>query len=411
MRNPCFGFKGKKVRIAGSGGGGGGGTNYAQFTPGNYYLLPISASVKSSNTVTGWYSGYNPDSDTYTSLTEIKTRDSFKGIQVRFYWNQVETSKGVYNFTRLGRILDDVANTARSGVGKKVMFLFAVSVGDGHLVDSLHVVPEYMLSVTADKQGPGSDGIDYDGGQWGYDGAGSDGYRVRIANTNVLLRLNLMMSELGTYLRGHPNYATFESLAFSESSIGNVASGWTAPDEDTTLQNTIAAVLNFDNSVPERMTHPMINYPRSTDADPGRIDTSIDSMRANKLGFGSPNVFWDDNGLWSAANANGNGEGAMSQMASYQGARIASLQGQDQWCTAFPASGSSAVCPAPGHVPTFTEHYNNLVTRLNPHYVIYQRELQPDPNNTSVQLYQSLLAFHNTVRATNTTRPTLWKTY
>lgn len=410
MRLPCFGFKGKKIKLAGSGGGGGG-TNYAQFTPGNYYLLETAQAQKSNNVLTGWFGGYNGDTNTYTAHSEIKNRVSMTGLQLRFYWNQVETSKGVYNFTRIGKFLDDLANTTRSGTNKKLILLFSVSIGDGHAADSLHVVPNYMLSVTADKQGPGSDGVDYDGGQWGYDGAGSDGYRVRIANNNVLARLNLMLEALADYLRAHPNYSVLESIAFSESSIGNVAAGWTAPNEQTTLENTLAAAMNLDAALPERMIHMMVNYPKSNDANPDRIDPIIDAMEANNLGFGSPNVFWDDNGLWSTANSNDNGAGAMTQMASFQGARLASLQGQDQWCTVFPASGDPTVCPAPGHRPTFTEHWNNLQSRLNPHYIIWQRAPQTDPNNPSQKLYESLLAFMNTTRTTNTTRPTKWKTY
>lgn len=382
------------------------GTNYAQFTPGSYMLLSLSQGVRVNNVITvpAW-SGYA------TALGEIKNRSSMTGLQLRFYWNQVEYNKGVYTFDFIGKALDDFADTTKVGVNKKVILLFAVTVGTGVAADAAHVVPPYMLSTTTNKMGPGSDGVNYEGGQWGYDGAASDGYRIRMSNGNVIARLKLMMTALATYLRNHANYSSFESLAFSESALGSVLPGWTFPPEEPTRANTMSVARHFDNLVPERMTHLMINYPNSTDANPGRIDTSIDECETYKLGFGSPDVFWDSEPLWRLPDANGLGEGAMRQMSHFPGARIASIQAQDQWCTEFPASGNSYVCPAPGHLPTFLENYTNCMNILNAHYIIWQRETQTDPNNPSQQLYQTLLQFYNTNRPTNTTRPTVWKTY
>lgn len=401
MRNPGFGFKGKNVKIVTEPS-----TNYAQFTPGSYMLLNLSQGVRVNNVITvpAW-SGYT------TALGEIKNRSSMTGLQLRFYWNQVEYNKGVYDFSFIGDALNDFADTTKVGLNKKIILLFSVTVGTGTGTDAAHVVPPYMLSTTADKMGPGSDGVDYDGGQWGYLGAASDGYRIRMSNANVITRLKLMLTALASYLRSHPNYSVFESLGFSESALGSALAGWTLPSEEDTRANTMSVARHFDALVPERMTHLMINYPNSTDATPGRIDTSIDECETYKLGFGSPDVFWDSESLWRVANANGNGEGAMRQMSKFNGARIASVQAQDQWCTEFPASGLSSVCPAPGHVPTFLENYNNCINILQANYIIWQRETQTDPNNTSQQLYQTLLQFYNTNRPTNTTRPSNWKTY
>lgn len=422
MRNPCFGFKGKKIKLAGSsgggGGGGGGGTNYAQFTGGHYILMNVNRGARTNNIITGATGGTSVYTSYTTVLSEIKARPALAGAQCRIYWNQLERNTKAagpddYDFSLVGQVLDDFANTTKVGSNKKVMFLFAVSEGTGVAADAAHVVPNYMLSVTADKQGPGSDGVDYDGGQWGYDGAGSDGYRVRLANNNVLTRFNLMLSALASYIRNHPNYAVFESMAFSESAIGNALAGWTEPSETLTLQNAVAAAKTFDAGVPERMTHMMINYPTSTSAEPG-IEYLVEQSYINKFGFGSPDVFWDNSGLWRDASPSGYGKGCMQFMKEYTGARIASVQAQDQWCTMFPAGSNSRVCPSPGHVPTFLENYNNCVNILNAHYVIWQRATEDDPHyatNVHIPLSTAMLDFFTTSRPLNTTRPALWKTY
>lgn len=399
---------GWKVIKGGTGGGSSpppSGTNYAQFTPGNYMLLTLAAGVRVNNVITGGHSGYT------TALSEVKNRNTMVGLQLRWYWNQVEYNKGVYNYDVFNGPMNDFGDVTKVGNNKKLMFLFAVTASTGVAADAAHAVPPYMLSTTSDKMGPGSDGVDYDGGQWGYNGSGSDGYRIRFTNANVLTRLKLMLTNVGNFIRNHPNYHVFETMAFSESAIGAALPGYTVPDEELTSENTFEAAMAFDDAVPERMTHLMINYPNSSNSNPGRIDAQIDRCRTHKLGFGSPNVFWDSEPLWRLPNAQGNGEGAMRQMSHYEGARIAQLQGQDQWCTEFPGSGNVYVCPAPGHLPTFSEHYTNLTTILDAHYVVIQRENQTDPNNPSQKLYQTMLAFYNTNRPTNTVRPAVWKTY
>lgn len=402
------GFTCKNMK-APSSGGGGGGTNYAQFTPGHYVLLNMNQGTRVNNVITGGVTSYT------TALGEIKARPALQGLQCRLYWNQIEYNKAVnandYDFSIVDNWLNTLGNESTSGVGKKLIILFSTQVSaGGHAANAAHVCPPYMLSTTADKMGPGSDGIDYDGGQWGYNGAAVDGYRLRIANDNVLARFNLMLTALASFIRNHPNYHVFESLTFTETADGNAAAGWTEPSLSTTMVNLLAATMTFDAGVPERMTHMMINHPRST-ATAENINYLTSRLAENKLGFGSPDVFWDKADLWNPPDANGRYNGALYQQARYDGAKIAGVQAQDQWCTTFPGGGDSSVCPAPGHVPTFLENYNNVVNIIGAHYCIWQRATEQDPNNPGQQLYQTMLQFFNTARPLNTTRPTIWKTY
>lgn len=379
------------------------------FNPGHYVLLNINAATVTDHVVTGGFSSYT------TVLSEISTKPVIKGLQFRFYWNQFENNtKGSFDWTALDTVLRDMADPVKVGTGgKRIMILIALTAGDGQAADAAWIVPAYMVPTGADKMAAGTDGVDYDGGQYGYSGIGSSGYRVRLANANVINRFNIFLTAMCNHIKDMAAlpgklkpFDMLENISFTESAQGSVSAGYTDPGTMPQFTNLVAAADAVQAALPNRLVSMMSNFPRSTASVPG-IDYLIDQSELKKYALMTPDIFPDKADLWSAPNTSGFNEGVLHRMQSYTGARIPSVQEQDQRCTDFPTGG---VCGAT--VPTFASNFDVVKNVLGAHYCIWQRATQDDPNIAGTQpLYQSMYNFLTTGDKTlNTTRPTNYPT-
>lgn len=372
-----------------------------------------------NNTPVNADGGVDGDQSSYASVkTEMSSNAHIAGIKCRWYWTDFEnavkaTSDAGYDFSDVGLKLTDCA--AR---GKNLMVLIATSMGSGIGPSEPNIVPKYMI--TGSSSGNGSDGVAYQGGQWGYNSStgAAGGYRIRLANANVRARFNAMLRALARYLQAHPIFANFEHVAFTETAVGSVASGYTLPDEQATFDGILSAADALRDEMPSRNVAIAVNFETKKSAGQPGIPYLIAAMQTRGLVFNSPDTFKDKSDLWAAPNGSGLFGGALKYMQTYTGARSVECQDQDYKWTDLPLGNVD------GHKPAFqADIYDVAYPSADPqsldcNYVIWTRaagsgNTNPDTGNF---YYEDMYTFLNTKSAlpgcgANMSEPTNWPKY
>jgi hypothetical protein len=128
-------------------------------------------------------------------LDEIAEEPSIRGLQVRYYWNELEPRKGEYDFLALDALLDRAES-----VNKQIILEVWTRSFGGRLKPS----PAYIQTE------------EYGGGDYSVYNDGTR-FATRVWNPAVMDRLIALYQALGERYDSHPN---FEAIATAETALG-----------------------------------------------------------------------------------------------------------------------------------------------------------------------------------------------
>jgi hypothetical protein len=168
----------------------------------------IYAEVHEVNSDFKWYPGHyalvdNAALDVY--MQELQDYPVVRGIQKRYYWDEFEVSKGMYDFSVLISDLDYMES-----IGKYLVIQLQLQTFNNTIRS-----PAYIQTSL------------YEGGVYNMSGGG---WHLRMWNDSVVARLHLLIDAIGKAVDSHPALAL---LNISESALGapsepSLQSGWSS---------------------------------------------------------------------------------------------------------------------------------------------------------------------------------------
>lgn len=204
-------------------------------------------------------------------LQDFKNIPSLRGIQLTYMWSSLESSKGVYDFSKIQADLN-----LASKYGKKLSIMigykYRVSATQSSLpqyvlnlpkvtVNTLTSVPPYF---TQGKPGDGKYNV---------------GHHANFGHPGTLAAFEKLLTALAKKFDGNPNFAFIQ---FIETSIG-------ADPGPAQTENFLNGVMKMNVKAKEAFaTTPIIqslNFPRN------KLSQFISNLTNHKMGFGGPDTF------------------------------------------------------------------------------------------------------------------------
>ena len=225
--------------------------------PGHYY------------TIMSW--GKNDPRYLAQVYSELADTPALRGIQIRYSWAELETSRGVYNFASIEKRLAELA-----GKNKRLMILFETRTFD----PNTDLVPDYIKNDSV-----------YEGGVFPYSSSSSSaikGYNMKLWNPMVRDRLAALFSALGKRFNSHDH---FEGIGMTETAMGTPIKPVTSTQKNDYYSNLLVVHTKMRESFPNTMTFQFLNYPRS------KLSTLVGGLKDMGAALGCPDVFIEEPGL------------------------------------------------------------------------------------------------------------------
>ncbi|WP_298232850.1 hypothetical protein [uncultured Azohydromonas sp.] len=208
-------------------------------------------------------------------LAEIKPIPQVKGLLLRYNWSQLETSKGVYDFSKIDRDL-----AAVSAQGKRLF----VMVGTKVFTAGGRAVPNYLRTA------------EYEGGAYkirigARETLGSNdryGENAALHNAKVRNRLIALTKALGTRYNRHN---AFEGVIFNETAMGQMLVPLTDVQRTAYFDNLAQVDAATKRAFPNTVVMQFINFPRPY------MQGLITRMVNNKVAVGGPDILLEDRDL------------------------------------------------------------------------------------------------------------------
>lgn len=254
-------------------------------------LIPWkTAHAASMTTPVKWHPGHysmlvgnevnNPNFSKYMNqvYNELDQTPALRGVVVRYMWGELETAKGVYDFTSIDKLL----SALKAKNKRLVILLEKKSTGSTwSRVQQIQetLVPAYVREAM------------YEGGMYGlttHKSTTVDGYGVKLWNSNIHDRLRELIRALGARYNGHSH---FEGIGLTESIIGKPVITLTSTQIDQYYKNQLEVNLRLRNNFPNTMVFQYMNFPRSI------LQTYIDTFKSTGIALGNPDVFIEDETL------------------------------------------------------------------------------------------------------------------
>jgi hypothetical protein len=205
-------------------------------------------------------------------MSEIKPLPQVKGLILRYEWAQLETSKGVYDFSRLDRDLSLV-----QAAGKRLWIM----VGTKVFRPGGRAVPDYLRTA------------EYEGGAYkiligARDAIGSKeryGENAALHNAKVRDRMIALGNAMGAHLNKHN---ALEGITFNETAMGQMKVPLTSAQKNAYFDNLAQVAAATKRAFPNTVVMQFINFPRAY--MPGLIS----SMVSTKVALGGPDILLQD---------------------------------------------------------------------------------------------------------------------
>ncbi|WP_298234330.1 hypothetical protein [uncultured Azohydromonas sp.] len=238
----------------------------------------MAAAAVTTDTRVKWNPGHYialPQRDKATIekvMAEIKPLPQVKGLILRYEWAQLETSKGVYDFSRLDRDLSLV-----QAAGKRLWIM----VGTKVFRAGGRAVPDYLRTA------------EYEGGAYkiligARQAIGSKeryGENAALHNPKVRDRLVALGAAMGAHLNKHN---ALEGITFNETAMGQMKVPLTAAQKNAYFDNLAQVGAATQRAFPNTVVMQFINFPKPY--MPGLIS----SMVSNKVALGGPDILLQD---------------------------------------------------------------------------------------------------------------------
>lgn len=216
-----------------------------------------------------YYTVFNNEPEALTINEELKANQALRGLQVRFAWSELETTEGLYNFSKIESKLAELA-----GIKKHLIILLQTK----SFAQNVKFVPDYLLTDTK-----------YEGGIYRYgtsDGKISyKGDNIKLWNSYVRDRLNALVSELGKRFN---NEVYFEGMGLSETDLGLPQIPLTSTQKNGYFANLINVNEKMRMAFPNTVTLQSVNYPQDI------LATLVGGLKTKGAGLSTSGVFPDD---------------------------------------------------------------------------------------------------------------------
>jgi hypothetical protein len=201
---------------------------------------------------------------------ELNATPALRGIQIRYFWAELETTKGVYDFTSIDQRLADLA-----AIGKRLV----IQVQTKSFVPTGELVPDYLKA------------SEYDGGAFAYRSYGSmapRGYNLALWNSQVHDRLVELFRVMGERYNSHPY---FEGIGMIETAYGEPIVSQPAHQMSKFYDNLLSVHQKMRSYFPNTMTIQEVNYPHSI------LKSFVGKLKEMGTALSGPDVFKDEPGL------------------------------------------------------------------------------------------------------------------
>jgi hypothetical protein len=255
-------------------------------------LIPWeTAHAASVTTPVKWHPGHymilvgneknNPRFSKYMEqvYSELDQTPALRGIVVRYSWGELETAKGVYDFTSIDKLL-----TKLEAKNKRLVILLEKKSTSKDPVEVQEIkeslIPDYAREAI------------FEGGMFPVTINGSTtvkGYGLKLYNSQVYDRLRVLIGALGQRYNKHSH---FEGIGLTESTTGRPMITLTSAQTDAYYENQLKLNLRLSASFPNTMTFQYTNFPRSI------LESYIETYKANGITLGCPDVFLEDESLF-----------------------------------------------------------------------------------------------------------------
>ncbi|MBY0475225.1 MAG: glycoside hydrolase [Nitrosomonas sp.] len=312
-------------------------------------LVPLGAvAAPSDSTAVKWHPGHyyiikgsRKNNTTYLSqvYSELDATPALNGMMIRYFWADLEDSKGVYDFSSIDERLAELA--AR---GKRLVIQVQTKSFNGR-----QVVPNYLKTA------------EYEGGEFTISDFGSTvvgGRNIKLWNFQVRDRLIALFKAMGERYNSHPY---FEGISMIESAMGNPIEPLTSYQVSGFYDNKIIVHQKMRLFFPNTMTIQEVNYPRSI------LASFVSSLKDVGAALSSPDTFIEEEGLLYPATKYDPNKGIYNYYSDFAGV-IPMVP------TIMPKNYENTKGDGTGYVPTISQILAFARNTLNANYIFWTRE-------------------------------------
>ena len=215
----------------------------AKWNPGHYILLyPKQSEPRYFNAV----------------MSDLRENPIFRGVQKKYFWNKLEPTKGVYDFSE---IRSDLANLAQ--INRQLV----LSLQAESFITYEKLVPDYLQT------------DEYEGGVYPINTG--RGFNVAYYNVKVQDRLVALVKALGREFDHHPN---LEAINFEETSPGRTEPEWHRAYIKKYIEGMMTVAIAAKKSFPQTVVIQYVNYPESS------LPTVMQTLLHHGIGMGGPDT-------------------------------------------------------------------------------------------------------------------------
>ncbi|MDZ5461545.1 hypothetical protein [Azohydromonas lata] len=216
---------------------------------------------------------------TTNTFKEISALPNVRGVMTRYAWRDIETSRGVYDFSRIDRDL----NLARAA-GKQLF----ITISTKAFQAGARALPDYLHTA------------EYGGGVYririsGKDATGSEattGENIALYEPSVRDRLVALARVLGRRYNAQNN---FEGIAYNETALGQAVVPLTDAQKNTFFANLAQVDTATRQAFPNTVVMQFLNFPKPN--MPGLVSNMLNAGVA----LGGPDTFLNDSTLEASA--------------------------------------------------------------------------------------------------------------
>ena len=299
-------------------------------------------------TGTKWHPGHfyailewmkNDISGLNTLYSELEATPAFRGVVIRFSWNELETSKGSYNFNIIDRRLEEL-----SMMGRRLIIIIELKE---YAVDDYPMYPGAVSNWNSKTSFP-------------FGAFGSQvqlGNALKLQNPRVRDRLIDFVRKLGN--RYNTN-EYFEAIGFTETSFSAIPSIEGTQEETDYYNNLLLVNTGIKTAFPNTVRFQLTNYPRPL------LETFIPALTADGVAVAVPDVFPEENGLTDLFP--GGSDGVYTYLTAGLAAQVPIMS------IVAPKNYINMRLDGSGTVPTVQQLLDYAKTNLNSHYIMWTRD-------------------------------------
>lgn len=282
----------------------------------------------------------------YSAMIDLRGSPGFKGVQKKYFWNKLEPSYGVYDFSE---IRTDLANLAR--IEKRLV----ITIQAESFITSEKLVPPYLLT------------SEYEGGVYPINTG--KGFNVAYYNVNVQNRMVLLVEALGKEFDKHPN---LEAVNLEETSPSRPEPEWGRAYLKKYIDGMLRVAGAAQKSFPSTVIIQYVNYPESS------LPLVVSTLQSAGIGMGGPDTYQNNTHL---------AKGVYTYYPKISGV-IPIGMGVD-----YHNYQSSVGGGGPFDKPNISSIHQFAVSKLKPNYMFWLRRTK-EPSNGS-NYWQDVLSYFN----------------